>query len=69
MGDGTSSEATVALVSYTDLSITNDSRSGIGFCLLSGFRVPVQVVCVAVDVSVGRETRLSARLGLVHGGA
>ena len=34
--------------------------------LLSGFRVPIE--CVAVDVSVGRETRLSGWLGLVHGG-
>ena len=40
--------------------------SNIDLCLLSGFRVPIE--CVAVYVSVGRETRLSGQLGLVHGG-
>ena len=40
--------------------------SDIGLCLLSGFRVPVE--CVTVYVSVGRETRLSGRLRLVHDG-
>ena len=40
--------------------------SDIGLCLLSGFRIPVE--CIAVHVSVGRETRLSGRLGLVHDG-
>ena len=39
-------------------------RSDVGLCLLPGFRVPIY--CVAVNVSVGRETRLSVRLGLVH---
>jgi len=37
--------------------------SDVGLC--RGFRVPVE--CVAVDVSVGHGTRLSGRLGLVHG--
>ena len=41
-------------------------RSDVGLCLLPGFRVPIY--CVAVNVSVGRETRLSVRLGLVHSG-
>lgn len=40
--------------------------SEIGLCLLSGFRVSVG--CVAFDMSVGRETRLRGRLGLVQGG-
>lgn len=40
--------------------------SDVGLCLLRGFRVPVE--CVAVDLSVGRETRLGGRLGLVHCG-
>ena len=40
--------------------------STVGLWLLSGFRVPIE--CVAVDVSVGPETRLVGRLGLVHGG-
>ena len=34
--------------------------------VLSGFRVPAE--CVAVEMSVGRETKLGGRLGLVHGG-
>jgi hypothetical protein len=40
--------------------------SDVGLCLLRGFRIPVE--CVAVDVSVGRETRLGGRPGPVHGG-
>ena len=40
--------------------------SDVNLCLLRGFRVPVEGV--AVYVSVGHKTRLSGRLGLVHGG-
>ena len=40
--------------------------SDVGLCLLRGFRVTIE--CVAVNASVGRETRLGGQLGVVQGG-
>ena len=71
VGDGTSSETKQGTGDGDFWMLETGVECGvcgsdIVLCLLSRFRVPVE--CVAVYVSVGRETRLSGRLGLVHGG-